>query len=193
MTFGLRWDYWTPPVERYNRMVIFDQNKGELAFVLKDPLNFQQDYTTFSGDIPRGVFMNWKKTNFSPRISLAYLLTPKTTIRAAYGIYYTQGMANFQLFSSLGFGGPPFTNNVNIVNDPSKLGPTTLDTQVFPGAPNRPDYARNAVRYSGCVCAPILRPSGNLLGGAPVGRTLAPEPWIQLNSPGTTSDGALTT
>jgi hypothetical protein len=135
MTFGLRWDYWTPPVERYNRMVVFDQNQGELAFVLKDPLNFQQDFTTLSGDLPRGVFKNWKKTNFSPRISLAYLLTPKTTVRAAYGIYYTQGMANFQLFSSLGFGGPPFTNNANVVNDPSRLTPTTLDTQLFPAPP----------------------------------------------------------
>lgn len=135
MTFGLRWDYWTPPVERYNRMVIFDQNQGRLLFVLKNPLNFQQDFKTLSGDLPRGVFKNWKKTNFSPRISLAYLLTPKTTIRAAYGIYYTQGMANFQLFSSLGFGGPPFTNNGNVVNDPSRLTPGTLDTQIFPAPP----------------------------------------------------------
>ncbi|QOY90149.1 TonB-dependent receptor [Paludibaculum fermentans] len=135
MTFGLRWDYWTPPVERYNRMVAFDQNQGKLVFVLKNPLNFQQDYSTLSGDLPRGVFKNWKKTNFSPRVSLAYLLTPKTTIRAAYGIYYTQGMANFQLFSSLGFGGPPFTNNTNVVNDPSLLTPTRLDTQIFPAPP----------------------------------------------------------
>ena len=54
MTVGLRWDYWTPPVERYNRFVIFDQNQGKLLFVLKDPLNFQTDYTTLSGDLPAG-------------------------------------------------------------------------------------------------------------------------------------------
>lgn len=135
VTLGIRWDYWTPPVERYNRMVAFDQNQGKLLYVLKDPMNFQNDYSTLSGDLPRGVFKNWKKTNFSPRVSLSYLLTPKTTVRAAYGIYYTQGMANFQIFSSLGFGGPPFTNNANVVNDPSLLTPPTLDKQLFPAPP----------------------------------------------------------
>jgi len=132
MTFGIRWDYWTPPVERYNRLVAFDQNAGQLVYVLKNPLNFQQDYKTLNPDASRGLFRNWNKTNFSPRVSFAYLLTPKTTIRAAYGIYYTQGMANFQLFGPLGFGGPPFTNNVNVSNDTSLLTPTTRDTQLFP-------------------------------------------------------------
>lgn len=132
VTLGIRWDYWTPPVERYNRLVAFDQNLGQLVFALKSPLNFQQDYKTLSSDVPRGMFRNWNKTNFSPRISFAYLLSPKTTIRAAYGIYYTQGMANFQIFSSLGFGGPPFTNNSSVVNDTSSLTPALRDTQLFP-------------------------------------------------------------
>jgi hypothetical protein len=132
LTLGIRWDYWAPPVERYNRLVAFDQNAGKLVFALKNPVNFQQDYKTLSDEVPRGMFRNWKKTNFSPRVSFAWLATPKTTVRAAYGIYYTQGMANFQIFASLGFGGPPFTNNSNVTNDPSLLTPTTLDTQLFP-------------------------------------------------------------
>lgn len=132
VTLGLRWDYWTPPVERYNRLVAFDQNTGDLVYALKDPLNFQTDHKTLNPNVPRGMFQNWKKTNFSPRVSFSYLLTPKTTIRAAYGIYYTQGMANFQIFSSLGFGGPPFTNNSSVVNDTSQLTPATRDTQLFP-------------------------------------------------------------
>jgi hypothetical protein len=132
VTLGLRWDYWTPPVERYNRLVAFDQNTGQLVYSLNDPLNFQSDFKSLNPDVPRGLFKNWKKTSFSPRVSLAYLLTSKTTVRAAYGIYYTQGMANFQIFSSLGFGGPPFTNNVSVVNDTSQLTPSTHDTQLFP-------------------------------------------------------------
>jgi Carboxypeptidase regulatory-like domain len=132
VTLGLRWDYWTPPVERYNRLVAFDQNTGELVYALNDPLDFPTDFKILNPDVPRGMFKNWKKTNFSPRVSLSYLLASKTTIRAAYGIYYTQGMANFQIFSSLGFGGPPFTNNISVVNDTSQLTPAVRDTQLFP-------------------------------------------------------------
>ncbi|TAM80412.1 MAG: hypothetical protein EPN47_15950 [Acidobacteria bacterium] len=128
---GVRWDYWTPPVERYNRWVAFDQNTGTLVFTLKNPLDFQTDDTP-GGALPRGLFENWKKTNFSPRVGLAYLLTPKTTVRTGAGIYYAQGMANFQIFSSLGFGGPPFTNISTVTNDTSQLTPQTLDTQLFP-------------------------------------------------------------
>ena len=40
LNFGLRWDYWKPPTERYNRWVIFDQQTGSLKYTLKDPLNF---------------------------------------------------------------------------------------------------------------------------------------------------------
>lgn len=131
LNLGVRWDYWTPPVERYNRWVAFDQNTGELVFTLKNPLDFQTNDSP-GGALPRGLFENWKKTNFSPRVGLAYLLTPNTTIRAGGGMYYSQGMANFQIFSSLGFGGPPFTNISTVTNDTSQLTPQTLDTQLFP-------------------------------------------------------------
>lgn len=131
LNLGVRWDYWTPPTERYNRWVAFDQNTGQLVFTLKNPLEFQTNDTP-GGALPRGLFENWKKTNFSPRVGFAYLLTPNTTVRAGGGMYYAQGMANFQIFSSLGFGGPPFTNISTVTNDTSLLTPQTLDTQLFP-------------------------------------------------------------
>ena len=131
LDLGVRWDYWVPPTERYNRWVAFDQNTGMLVYTLKDPLNFENSDEP-GGALPRGLFENWKKTNFSPRVGFAYLLTPNTTVRAGGGMYYSQGMANFQLFSSLGFGGPPFTNISTVTNDTSQLAPQTLDTQLFP-------------------------------------------------------------
>jgi hypothetical protein len=135
VTLGIRWDYLQPPTQRYNRWAAWDQNKGRLVYVLKDPLNFQKDHTTLSGDLSRGLFENWSKHNFSPRIGLAYLLTPKTTFRAGFGIYYALGMANFQIFSTLGTGSPPFTNNAVVTNDTSQLTPGTLVTQLFPTPP----------------------------------------------------------
>jgi hypothetical protein len=135
LTLGIRWDYLQPPTERYNRWAAWDQDKGRLVYVLQNPLNFQQDHSTLSGDLPRGLFENWSKRNFSPRVGLAYLLTPKTTLRAGFGIYYALGMANFQIFSTLGTGSPPFTNNAVVTNDTSQLTPGTLVTQLFPTPP----------------------------------------------------------
>lgn len=132
VTVGLRWDYWQPPVERYNRWVAFDQNTGNLVFALKDPFTWQTDHTTLSGVVPRGMFENWKKTNFSPRIGIAYLVTPNTTVRAGFGTYYAQGMMNFQIFSTFGNGAPPFANVVSVTNDTTQLTPAVLDTQMFP-------------------------------------------------------------
>jgi Carboxypeptidase regulatory-like domain/TonB dependent receptor-like, beta-barrel len=133
LTAGVRWDYLQPPVERHNRLVAFDQEAGKIVYVLKDPLNFMTDDTTLSGDVPRGLFVNYPKTNFSPRVGFAYLIEPNTTIRAGGGIYYAQGMAWFQLFPP-GHGGPPFSNNVTVTNDTSQLTPSVLDTQLFPAA-----------------------------------------------------------
>lgn len=132
ITLGVRWDYMEPPVERYNRMNAFDQNQGKLVYALANPQNYQNDYTTLNPNVPRGLFENWSKTNFSPRVGLAWLVTPNTTVRAGYGIYYAQGMANFQIFSSIGNGAPPFTNLVSVTNDTSRLAPQYLASQLFP-------------------------------------------------------------
>ncbi|MCZ2076637.1 MAG: TonB-dependent receptor, partial [Bryobacterales bacterium] len=131
LTLGVRWDWWSPPVERYNRWMTFDQNKGQYVWLLKDPFNYQNDHSTLSGEYPRGMFMNWKKKNFSPRIGIAYLLTPNTTIRAGGGIYYAQGLQNFQAFSSFSSGAPPFQNSIVVTNDPGAITPGRLDNTLF--------------------------------------------------------------
>ncbi len=131
LSLGLRWDWWSPPVERYNRWMTFDQDKGQYVWALKDPFNWQTDHTTLSGQYPRGMFLNWKKTNFSPRVGLAYLITPNTTFRAGAGLYYAQGLQNFQAFSSFSSGAPPFQNSIVVTNDPGQLTPGRLDNTLF--------------------------------------------------------------
>lgn len=132
LNLGVRWDYWEPPVEEHNRWVAFDQNCGCLRFVLADPFTFMTNDTTLSGTVPRGMFENWGKTNFSPRVGIAYLLTPNTVIRAGGGMYYAQGMMNFQVFSTFGNGGPPFANVTSFTNDISQLTPTETVAELFP-------------------------------------------------------------
>jgi outer membrane receptor protein involved in Fe transport len=130
LSLGLRWDWWSPPVEKQNRWLAFDWKRGQLAYVLKNPADWTTDQT-LSGQYPRGMFMNWKKKNFSPRIGLSYLLTPSTTIRAGGGIYYAQGLQNFQAFSSFGAGNPPFDNAIIVSNDPGATAPSRLDSTLF--------------------------------------------------------------
>ncbi len=135
LSFGLRWDWWSPPVEKWNRWVTFDQNTGQLAYVLENPTQWQTSQT-LNPAYPRGMFEDWKKTNFSPRLGIAYLLTPRTTVRAGGGIYYAQGLQNFQDFSVFaGSGTPPFDNSVTVNNDTSQLTPATLDSALFPLPP----------------------------------------------------------
>ncbi len=131
ISLGLRWDWWAPPVEKFNRWVTWDPRTGKLAFVLADPEHWQTDQTR-NPAYPRGMFTNWKKRNFSPRVGISFLLTPRTTIRAGAGIYYAQGMQNFQDFSVFsGSGAPPFDNSVTVNNDPSLLAPARLDSSLF--------------------------------------------------------------
>ena len=88
---GLRWDADIPRVDRFNRInwmdlsapapiadnpqvkAVFPNLKGVMRFATPD------DRTPYNGD--------WK--NFQPRIGFAYALDNKTSIRGAYGIFYT--------------------------------------------------------------------------------------------------------
>jgi hypothetical protein len=131
LTFGVRWDWWSPPVERWNRWLAFDQNTGQLAYALQDPFDWQTNQT-LNPKYSRGMFENWKKKNFSPRIGIAYLLKPNMTVRAGGGFYYAQGLQNFQDFSSFSQGAPPFSNSITTGNDPAQLTPGHLDKTLFP-------------------------------------------------------------
>ncbi|MEO8657898.1 MAG: TonB-dependent receptor [Bryobacteraceae bacterium] len=105
---GLRWDYWTPYSEKYNRLVNLDLNsvnKGLMQVV------FPGDTTLDKiPGIPSGVSASWSQrgltttsansigfpsaltpnvnTNFAPRIGLAYRLGDKWAVRGGYGVYY---------------------------------------------------------------------------------------------------------
>jgi hypothetical protein len=88
---GLRWDADIPRVDRFNRInwldlsapapiadvpqvkAVFPNLMGLMRFATPD------DRTPYNGD--------WK--NFQPRVGFAYALNNKTSIRAAYGIFYS--------------------------------------------------------------------------------------------------------
>ena len=74
VNYGIRYDLFTPPVERYNREADFNPSTGGV------------DLAGQNG-ISRGI-LDTQKHDFSPRIGLAYRIGDKTVIRTGYGLYF---------------------------------------------------------------------------------------------------------
>jgi hypothetical protein len=90
VNLGLRWDIWTPFKEVKNRSAFLDpnainpltENPGALKFYGHGP-------NSCNCSSPIGL---WLK-NFAPRVGAAYAISPRTVIRAAYGISYARDAA----------------------------------------------------------------------------------------------------
>jgi hypothetical protein len=75
LNFGLRYEYNSPAVDRYDRATLYDQSTHTLVPVGQ-------------GSMPRAGYLP-DKNNFAPRVGLAWTVG-NTVIRAGYGIYYDQ-------------------------------------------------------------------------------------------------------
>ena len=118
LNFGLRYEYFSPYVEKNNRLVNLDYNSD---FTAVSPV-LPGASGPFSGSFPRSL-VNPDRTMFSPRFGLAW--RPKqlknTVVRGGYGINYNTGQ--FGAFAqSLAFQ-PPFalteTNVLATSSNPS--------------------------------------------------------------------------
>ncbi|MGH9469270.1 MAG: TonB-dependent receptor domain-containing protein [Terriglobia bacterium] len=74
LNWGVRYDIFTPPVEKYNRQSDFDPATGQII------LAGQNGVSRSIVDTQHG--------NVSPRVGFAYTPTAKTVIRGAYGLFY---------------------------------------------------------------------------------------------------------
>jgi hypothetical protein len=84
--YGLRWEFSVPPWETNNEMASFDPN------IPNPGAGGLPGAVTFWGDGPgrnglRHMVDTYYKA-FGPRLGLAYAVTPKTVVRAYYGILY---------------------------------------------------------------------------------------------------------
>ncbi|HVJ09527.1 MAG TPA: TonB-dependent receptor [Acidisarcina sp.] len=80
LNLGLRYDFATPALEGRNQMANFDPtaNAGAGGLVFAK-----------SGSMEKRALVEVNKTDFAPRIGIAYAATPTTVIRGGYGIYYS--------------------------------------------------------------------------------------------------------
>jgi len=84
LNYGLRWDLLPPWREKYNQMQTLIPGQQSLVYP-GAPAGL-----VFPGDpgIP-STLAPAKRTNFAPRLGLAYSPSSKTSIRAGYGLFYT--------------------------------------------------------------------------------------------------------
>ena len=95
LTYGLRWDYISPFVDKHDNLSFIDpyganpdavttsgtELLGRLAFS-----GTKWGAASYGGRYPEQAFKN----AFAPRIGFAYTLNEKTVVRAGYGIYFGQ-------------------------------------------------------------------------------------------------------
>lgn len=88
LNLGIRYDYQPGPTEQYDRTQWFD-------FTGTNPISDAVGFTVpgqlvFVGDGKRRNLYEAQKTNFAPRIGLAYQFTDKLVLRSGAGLFYTQ-------------------------------------------------------------------------------------------------------
>jgi hypothetical protein len=89
INYGLRWDVFTPSVEKYNRLSFFDFGPNPSAGNRPGRLAFADPNT---GSAYAGTSHPEKTWNggFAPRLGIAYALNDRTVVRTGYGIFYTE-------------------------------------------------------------------------------------------------------
>lgn len=129
LNFGLRWDYETPMVERYDRMLsafLFDKASPIASQVQGLSVKGVPTFANVGGQ-PREAFMR-DRNNFQPRVGAAYHLGNSWVVRGGYGLYY---LGQNERGDALGF-----SQRTNaIVSTDNNLTPAVNLTNAFANLP----------------------------------------------------------
>ena len=120
LNYGLRYEYFAPYVEKFNRLVNLDHNAD---FTQVSPVQPGEN-GPFSGSFPRSL-VRPDRTMYSPRFGFAYRPTPKflkeTVVRGGYGINYNTGQFA-SIARQLAFQPPFAITQTNLVTTPTVSG-----------------------------------------------------------------------
>ncbi len=177
LNLGLRWEYEGPVLERFNR------NSGDFDFVTANPIEAQARANYARAPIPEIAAPNFRAlgglrfvgrdgtprqlrpasyTGFMPRIGLAWSVTPRTVIRAGWGLYYGLLGADFTDISQ-----PGFNRRTNVVaSNDNGLTYVASSANPFPVGVDRPEGASQGLatflgRSPGFFAADGRRPYTN--------------------------------
>ena len=115
LNLGLRYEYFSPIYERFNAQASFNPNTGALdiprssnvtlpASLSYLPVNHNASNSLIHPDY----------VNFSPRVGLAYQITPKFTAQSAFGVFFNGDEAGPYSNPSPGFNPPYFDSQVYV-------------------------------------------------------------------------------
>ena len=143
LDFGLRWDYFSPSREKYNRSAFFDPiganpgaggRPGRLAFAGEE-----YGAASYGAEYPEE---EWRG-GFAPRLGAVYSFNDKTVFRGGYGIFYTQAFYP-------GWGGgislDGFSNEPTFSSTLGGIQPAFLLEQGFPQNFTQPPDIRSDYR-----------------------------------------------
>jgi hypothetical protein len=120
---GLRWDYAAPVINSFGSST-FQYETGQLLWDIKNPI------TGAPANVRRGgVAPDYR--GYQPRLGIAYSITSKTVVRAAYGIF-SEGFGNSAQDEESNHGNWPFAFSQTLGS--LNLGlPTAFMADPFPG------------------------------------------------------------
>jgi len=95
LNLGLRYEQQGPWSERFDRLSYFDPSAVNLASQASGRSDKGEVFLVKTGRNDGRNSMPLDKTNFAPRIGLAYSLNPKTVVRSGYGIFWIPNFVSF--------------------------------------------------------------------------------------------------
>lgn len=116
INFGLRYEYFAVPSERYGREANLDIAPGFAAVAPVVP----GQAGPYSGTFPAAL-VNSDRNNFAPRGAIAWRpwKEGKTVVRAGYGVYYNGAVYNGFMRNLAAQ--PPFANTNSVITSPAAL------------------------------------------------------------------------
>jgi hypothetical protein len=97
LNLGLRYEQQGPWSERFDRLSYFDPSAVNLASQASGRSDMGEMFLVKTGRNDSRNSMPLDKTNFAPRIGLAYSLNPKTVVRSGYGIFWIPNLVSFSV------------------------------------------------------------------------------------------------
>ena len=173
VTFGLRYDLYTPFTEAHNKISNFDFNSAVKATNSTDAGNFLQVAGVNGVSATAGIQTD--HAGFGPRVGFSYSVLPSTVIRGGYGISYFPGN---------------YTANADLKNAPftTSYGPacvSTLAAQFYANANS--SAAQNpgcatlgpASTYQAVFDAGLPTPAGQNIHTPALGTMFAEDPKLK--------------
>jgi hypothetical protein len=126
LNVGLRYEYFTPYREKYNRMANLDVAPGFTAVAVVTP----ETSGPYSGAFPPGL-IDPDRNNFSPRLGLAWRPWPGRTfqVRAGYGVFYNGSV--YSQFPGRLASQPPFASTATLNTSLTRV--LTIEDAFAPG------------------------------------------------------------